>query len=119
MPHITLEYSANLAPHLRPQELFPALHEKIVRLAGAALVNCKSRAIRLEDFRMGDGGAENAFVHLAIRILEGRTPEVKQAIGSECVELLRAHLGEIPDLRGLQLSVEILDIVRAQYFKHP
>jgi 5-carboxymethyl-2-hydroxymuconate isomerase len=49
MPHLTLEYSANLEePDLAG--LFAALHEVVATL-GFAVDDCKSRATRCESYR--------------------------------------------------------------------
>jgi len=67
-------------------------------------------------------------VHLDVRFLEGRAPEIKQAVGNGAVELLHDHFAlalDGPDPLGetnpldVQITVEIQDIQRASYFKYP
>jgi 5-carboxymethyl-2-hydroxymuconate isomerase len=76
----------------------------------------------VEEWVTGDGEGESAFVHLDIRFLEGRKPDVKQAIGEGAVELLHDHFMaavEASNDLDLQITVEIRDIQRASYFKYP
>lgn len=121
MPHITLEYTANLDEWAADPGLLVSLH-RILEAAGIKIENCKSRWRMVEEWVTGSGEGESAFVHLDIRFLEGRTPDVKQSIGEGAVELLHDHFLaaiEGPDPLDLQITVEIQDIRRAAYFKHP
>ncbi|MGD2120676.1 MAG: 5-carboxymethyl-2-hydroxymuconate isomerase [Gemmatimonadota bacterium] len=121
MPHLTLEYTANLDPWAADPGVLISLH-RLLEAAGIKIENCKSRWRMVEEWVTGDGEGESAFVHLDIRFLEGRMPDVKQAIGHGAVELLQDHfqpaLDNTPGL-DLQITVEIQDIQRAAYFKHP
>ena len=118
MPHIVLEYSENLPQLLDSSALFGDIHQALNRIGGIRLENCKSRARMASDCYIGDGSKDNAFVHLDIEFVEGRSAEVKQAIGRECLDLLkqyyRQHLSE-----RLQITVKIHDIALDFYFKHP
>lgn len=118
MPHIVLEYSDNLPPLLDFRALFDDLHQALNRIGGIKIENCKSRARAARHCFIGDGNADNAFIHLGIEFIEGRSAEVKQAIGRECLELLkryyRLHLSQ-----RLQITVKIEDVALDFYFKDP
>ena len=121
MPHLTLEYTANLDEWASSSRVLLSLH-RLLDAAGIKLENCKSRWRMVEERLVGDGEWESAFVHLDIRFLEGRPPDVKQAIGEGAVELLHDHFTaavEANDDLDLQITVEIQDIHRATYFKYP
>ncbi len=68
---------------------------------------------------MGNGEGESAFLHLDLRFLEGRPLATKQAVGAGALELIKGHFAQVPDELGLQITVEIQDIKKATYFKHP
>lgn len=118
MPHIVLEYSDKLPELADFRALFADIHRALNRIGGIRLENCKSRARQVSHCYIGDGNPDNAFIHLDIEFVEGRSTEVKQAIGRECLELLKRyydlHLSE-----RLQLTVRIDDIALDFYFKHP
>ena len=119
MPHLTLEYTSNIEQPPQFDELFARLHGVLAGVAAIPVGNCKSRAIRLEEYYVGDGLGRGAFVHLTVRFLAGRAPELKEQIGRRCLAVLEAafapSLGEL----DLQITVELQDIERPTYFKIP
>ena len=118
MPHLTLEYTNNLDPTANFDELFGQLHRVLAEVGGIPLGNCKSRAIRLDDYYVANGGDRHAFVHLTIRFLAGRSTAVKQQIGRHSLAVLQRHFSSTAGL-NLQLTVEIQEIERATYCKFP
>jgi 5-carboxymethyl-2-hydroxymuconate isomerase len=119
MPHLTLEYSANLDPPAEFAPLFLRLHGLLARTGGIRRENCKSRAYACRDFLVGEGRPSDAFVHLDIRFLEGRSDEVKQAIGAAALDMLVDAFSDAAARGVLQATVEVRDIARASYFKFP
>lgn len=117
MPQITLTYTANLPAAAASRELLLGLHSILATTGGVRLGNCKSRILAVDRFAVGDGGVDEAFVHLDVRLLAGRTTERKRQVGEEMLALLRAAYGERGG--GLQITVEIRDIQPEEYFKHP
>lgn len=118
MPHIVLEYSDNLPPLPDFRLLFDDIHQALKRIGGIRLENCKSRARAASHCYIGDGDADNAFIHLGVEFVAGRSAEIKKAIGQECLDLLKRHYE--PQLsERLQITVKIDDIVLDFYFKHP
>src|SRR5260221_9268785 len=86
MPHLTLEYSANLSEP-DPSALFAALHESLAVL-GFALDDCKSRAYRCETYRVGTGAKQRGFAHLTLAVLDRRSAETQHAAGALALHLL-------------------------------
>jgi 5-carboxymethyl-2-hydroxymuconate isomerase len=120
MPHLTLEYTENLAhQEVHFAELFLALHQVLADVGGIRIGNCKSRAVELSDYCVGQGQAESAFVHLGVRFMEGRPLELKQEIGQQLLGILKEHYALALAERGLQITVEIADIQQGAYFKIP
>lgn len=118
MPHIVLEYSSNLPELADFRALFDDIHRALNRIGGIRLENCKSRARVAEHYYIGDGNPDNAFIHLDVEFVRGRSAEVKQEIGRECLELVKhyyhLHLSDL-----LQITVKIDDIALEFYFKYP
>jgi 5-carboxymethyl-2-hydroxymuconate isomerase len=119
MPHLTLEYTANLQDRAPTPELLTSVHRVLERLGGIKIENCKSRWRKVEDWTVGEGQAPSAFVHLDLRFLEGRSEETKRAIGAATLEVLRAHFQPPDPEADLQITVEVQDIRSVVYFKHP
>lgn len=119
MPHLKLEYTTNVKLTSNLTDLFERLHKVLVETAGINPDNCKSRSYMVEDFLIGSGSESDGFVHLDIRFLEGRSPEVKQNIGQEALAVLLEWFHEALDKLELQITVEVRDIQRSFYFKYP
>jgi 5-carboxymethyl-2-hydroxymuconate isomerase len=115
MPHLTLEYTSNLPRDIAAQELFGRLHRILADVGGIDIRNCKSRAVGRDAFLVGDGRDEAGYVHLDVRILEGRTPAVKQEVGRQILHALRDAYRA--DASEMQVTVEIRDMPKDHYFK--
>ena len=119
MPHLTLEYSDNIQHESDLQDLFARLHKMIAELAGTQVENFKSRAICRETYHVGAGSGREAFVHLEVRLLAGRSPEQKAAIGRRCLDLLEQTWR--PSLVDLdpQITIELVGMELDSYYKWP
>lgn len=118
MPHIALEYSSDLHPLPDFRRVFAEVHAILDEVANARISNAKSRATAVEAY-VGDGDASRAFAHLEIRLMEGRSTEVKAEISAMCLEVLVAAFGDASTDRDLQITVHVTDLERATYAKHP
>lgn len=119
MPHLTLEYTANLSDSRSEEDLLLSVHFLLESIAGVKIENCKSRWRAVEDWVVGAGDESSAFVHLDVRFMEGRAEEVKRALGIALLEMLKASFGSTETGTRLQITVEIRDIRKAAYFKDP
>ena len=119
MPQIVLEYSSNLPDVIDFNSLFNDIHQILHNRAGIRLQNCKSRARVADDYFIGDGEGNNAFVHLQIRFIKGRTPAIKQTVGEQCLIMLKQYYSDAIATMALQLTVEVDDLLPEFYFKHP
>jgi 5-carboxymethyl-2-hydroxymuconate isomerase len=115
MPHLTLEYTSNLPRQVAGPELFGRLHRILADVGGIEIRNCKSRALGYDAFLVGDAGDEKAYVHLDVRILEGRSADVRREVGRQILQTLREAYDA--DASSLQVTVEIRDMPRELYFK--
>ncbi len=119
MPRIVLEYSLNTTDAIDFAQLFTDIHRTINTTGNVKITNCKSRAIGYKDYFIGSGGLTNAFVHLEVQWLEGRSPEVKSQLGEELLDLLKKYYQSTLTEFDLQITVHITDILRNSYFKYP
>ena len=118
MPHITLQHQDQNGRVYDFRRFFKQLHELLNRTAGIPLGHCKSRLLPIHDTLIGNGSEDQEFFHLEIRLLEGRSPDLKKRIGEGSLALLADMLGD--DRSGrVQISVELIDMQKNQYFKFP
>lgn len=116
MPHLHMEYTANL-PDLNADVALIRLNNTLVASGQfAAEYDIKSRAVKVETFKVGTAMAERAFVHVKLALLSGRSPQIKKQLSESLLAVVQ-ELCEWPAGVELQLAVEILDIDRESYSK--
>ena len=119
MPHIIIEYTANLASEARLPVLLKTVNEVLIAQAGVFPTGgIRSRAIRLDDYRMADGAADDAFVHVTLKIGSGRSDAVKKQTCDALFEAIKAHFAELYAKRYLALSMELSEFSETGSYKH-
>lgn len=119
MPQIKLEYTSNITHDINFEELFSEIHRVLSDVGNNDINSCKSRAIKVDDYFIGNCEIENAFVHLEIKMLEGRDEELKRKIGWESMKILEDFYYQCFTEFRFQITTEIIDIVKSNYFKIP
>lgn len=119
MPQIHLEYSTNIQIQFEFSNLFSDIHQVIHTIGNSRIENCKSRAIPRPEYHIGNGSKNNAFVHVEIQWLEGRSNDVKKQLGEKIIQVLQEYFAYMLHELDVQLTVHIIDIARNFYFKYP
>jgi 5-carboxymethyl-2-hydroxymuconate isomerase len=117
MPQIYLEYTTNLGIKNDFTNLFTQIHKKIVKISKTDIDKCKSRAINRDIFSIGDSGDENAFVHLEIGWIKGRSTEIKSQLANEIMVLLKSFFGDQRSIFKTQFTIRFVDFEKYDYFK--
>jgi 5-carboxymethyl-2-hydroxymuconate isomerase len=108
MPHLTLEYSANLDFEMQP--LLARMHAELVATGAINLKGLKSRAVRRSEYRIADGNPDYAFVHVNLLIREGRPPEVQREFAQRVLAVLKETFGDRFETGHLSLSVDVKEM---------
>ncbi|MVV49613.1 5-carboxymethyl-2-hydroxymuconate Delta-isomerase [Pseudomonas sp. PB120] len=116
MPHLHMEYTANL-PELNADVALIRLNNTLVASGQfAAEYDIKSRAVKVETFKVGTALAERGFVHVKLALLSGRSPQIKKQLSESLLAVVQDLCAWPADVE-VQLAVEILDIDRESYTK--
>lgn len=118
MPHIIIEYSANLDAELDISALAGAVHEKALATGVFPIGGTRTRAARRDTFVIGDGHAENGFIHVQARIGTGRPPEIRQKVAEELFAVLKDFTAHVFEEKPLGLTLEIVEIDPVGSMKH-
>ena len=110
MPHITVEYSANLESDIDPHRLISAVHEAALATGIFELGAVRTRAERRDLYAVADRDPDNAFVAVYARIAPGRDVETRRRLARSLLEGIEATIADQSAHRGLAISVEILEI---------
>ena len=108
MPHVTVEYSANLADVVDPLSVVAALHAAALQTGIAPPDALRTRAEPREIYLVGDGDPGNIFVSVLARLGPGRTADQQRLFLEALMEALEAVLGTAAD--NAMLSVEFQEI---------
>ena len=124
MPHLTLEYSTNLADASSMGRLCETLAHVLdaQRDENGARVyprgGIRTRALRCEQYFVADGDPANAFLHGCLKIGAGRSQAVRRATGDALFDAIKQHFAQAFASHGLALSLEIVEFSEEGAWKH-
>jgi 5-carboxymethyl-2-hydroxymuconate isomerase len=110
MPHLTIEYSANVGDRVDIDGLCGDIHAAIHASGLFELGAIRVRSFAATHFAIADRLAENGFVDLQFRIGAGRSPEEKKRVGEAIFAAASAHLATLFESPHFALSLEIREI---------
>lgn len=117
MPHLIIEYSANLDSQLDISNLVQIVHDAAINTGIFPLKGIRTRAERRESYRIADGHPENTFIHLVASIGGGRPLDIKKASGQAIFEAVQTYLTPLTEHIPLALSFEIRELDPVLSFK--
>jgi 5-carboxymethyl-2-hydroxymuconate isomerase len=117
VPHLSIEYSANLDGRVDMAGLCAALSEAILGTGLFELGAVRVRAFRAEAHAIADRLPENAFVDMSFRIGVGRSAEDKKAAGEAIFATAGQYLADLFGTPHFALSLEIREIDPALSWK--
>ncbi|WP_372411012.1 5-carboxymethyl-2-hydroxymuconate Delta-isomerase [Streptomyces luteireticuli] len=112
MPQITVDYSASLDTVLDRRRFALELHPMTAELIDTTAGNCRTRFRRVEETVVGDGAPGQAFVHVEMAILAGRSEPLKAELAQAVADLLGKHTASAAELT-VHASVEVRDLSAA------
>ncbi|KWZ38606.1 5-carboxymethyl-2-hydroxymuconate isomerase [Burkholderia savannae] len=119
MPHIIVEYTANIRDDARIPVLLKSINETLIAQGGVFPTGgIRSRAIELQDYCVADGTADDAFVHVTLKIGSGRDDATKKAACDALFDAIKAHFAALYERRYLALSMELTEFSETGSYKH-
>lgn len=115
MPQLTLELSDNVLEKHDLNNLFQRCHLILAEILPTSIESCKSRAIEHTAYYIGNGAANNAFVHVNLKIMAGRSYDTQNTAGLEVMELLKSHFAKSLATLNLQITLEIDELQKTYY----
>jgi 5-carboxymethyl-2-hydroxymuconate isomerase len=110
VPHVLIEYSANLGSQLDFPQFLRALRDSALATGVFPVGGIRVRAYQADHYLIADGAADNAFVHIMLRVGHGRDLQTRQracdAIFATACEQLETLYNRIP----LGISLEMQEI---------
>lgn len=117
MPHLIIEYSANVEDDLVIEKMIEVLHDTTASIEAFPLAGLRTRAEKREHYRIADGHPDNSFVNLTLRIGHGRPLAVREAAGNTIFAALVDYLQPVSAKRPLAISFEIQELAEKTSYK--
>ena len=117
MPHLIVEYSANIENEIALDELLDKLHARALETGVFPLGGLRVRAHRADKFRIADKAPDNGFVHVTALIGHGRALLHVERAGEQLFATLTEHLGPLYAKRPLAISLNVQEFHPVLNFK--
>ena len=110
MPHLMIDYSANVESDVDMGALCDTLRDVAASIDAFPLAGVKVRAVRVDHYAIADGNPEHGFIDISVRIREGRDMETKQNAAQKLFDAANEFVADVMQRRSLALSLELRDI---------
>ena len=117
MPHIVIEYSANLETRIALRELVQKAHEAALASGVFEVGGLRTRCARRDNYRIADGHPDNSFVAVNVRIGHGRDEATRHRAGKMIFEAVCAHLAPVYATTPMGITLDVAEIDPAAAFK--
>jgi 5-carboxymethyl-2-hydroxymuconate isomerase len=104
VPHLIVEYSANIEDRIDLDGLLDALHVRAIESGIFPAGGIRVRAFRAEHYRVADCHPDNGYVHVTAIVGHGRPLDVRERVSRELFELITEHLQSLFDSSPLAIS---------------
>ena len=118
MPHLIVEYSANLERDVDIPRLVAAVHAAALETGVFPIGGIRTRAERRDVYAVADSHPDNGFIHVQARIGTGRAPEVRQKAAEHIFAAVKGETAKVFASRPLGLTFEIVEIDPVGSLKH-
>lgn len=110
MPHMTIEYSANLENRVDMGELCALISRTVLDTGLFEPGAVRVRAFRAEAYAVADCLPENGFIDMNFRIGKGRSAAEKKRTGEALFAAVSTYLAKLFETPHFALSLEIREI---------
>ena len=119
MAHAIVEWTANLEHEADIHGLLELIAASM-RDSGGVFPwgGIRVRAIRMDDYVIADGQADNAFVNITVKMGAGRSAEFKREFFHALFEKIKLHFANLYAKRYLALSLYVEEAGESSSFKH-
>ena len=110
MPHIVIEYSANLEAQVPFPRFLAALRDTALSTGVFPLGGIRVRAYRADHYVVADGHPDNAFVHIMLRVGHGRDLETRKRACDAIFATVCRELEPLQQRIPLGISMEMQEV---------
>jgi 5-carboxymethyl-2-hydroxymuconate isomerase len=117
LPHIVIEYSANLENRIDLRELVRKSHEAALASGVFEMGALRTRCARRDVYRIADGHPDNSFVTVNVRVGHGRDEATRHRAGKMIFEAVCAHLAPVYAATPMGITLDVAEIDPSATFR--
>jgi 5-carboxymethyl-2-hydroxymuconate isomerase len=117
MPHLIVEYSANLEKQIDVLSLVEKIHQAALRTGAFEVGAVRTRAAKRDYYVIADGHKDNVFVAIMVRVAAGRPAETRLRIGQEIFDAACEYLETVYETTPIGISLEVQEIDKTAAFR--
>jgi len=110
MPHISIEYSANIDTDVDLSDFCECLRRTATDIDAFPVPGVRVRALRAEHYAIADGQAQHGFIDISVRLRGGRDLTVRKAATDRLFQAAKEYLAPVMERRSIALSLEMRNI---------
>jgi len=110
MPHLTLDYSANLEDIIDFAALCDVIRRAAIDTGILPMAGVRVRAVRADHVSIADGDPKHGYIDMAVRLRGGREMEAKRIAAAQIFDAAKNYLAPIIATHSIALSLEMRDI---------
>jgi 5-carboxymethyl-2-hydroxymuconate isomerase len=118
LPHLIVEYSANIEDQIALEALLDKLHTAALATGVFPIGGLRVRAHRTDAYRIADLSPDNGFVHVTAMIGQGRPLDVQQRAAEELFAAVTAHLEPLFAKSPLAISLNLQEFPLLNFKKN-
>jgi len=110
MPHLIIEYSANVAEHHDIQNLVSTSHQAAIDHGLPPVEGLRTRAVSRDNYLVANGNPDYAFIALHVRIGPGRSDQEKTTFITQVLDAAQAQIVSETGPLAISWSIELNEI---------
>ncbi|MCB1342248.1 MAG: 5-carboxymethyl-2-hydroxymuconate isomerase [Pseudooceanicola sp.] len=110
MPHLTVDYSANMEDRVDMPGLCDVLRRAAIETGVLPMAGVRVRAIRADHVSIADGDPAHGYIDIALRLRGGRDLETRKAATAHVFAAAETFLAPAMAQHSIALSFEMRDI---------
>ena len=110
MPHITIDYSANLEPEVDIAALCDLLRRAAIETGEFPVAGVRVRAFAARHVSIADGNPDHGYIDIGVRLRGGRDLVTRERATAHIFAAAEGFLAHVMARRSLALSLEMRDI---------
>jgi 5-carboxymethyl-2-hydroxymuconate isomerase len=110
VPHLTIEYSANMETRVDMARMCDVLRRAAIATGALPMAGVRVRAVCATHVSIADGGVDHGFVDISLRLRGGRDLATRKAATAQIFDAAHDFLQPAMDKYSIALSFEMRDI---------